>query len=550
LSLKNIYYCKIQDLDALQQINGVNYNQMSKPFTDLNLDERILKSISELGFTHCTEVQEKSFENTFLGRDIIVRSQTGTGKTAAFLISILNNFQNDSLPYNKLAVILAPTRELAIQIEKEAKEIAKYFSYRIVSVYGGVGYVQQEEDIAKGVDILVATPGRLIDYLNSQKISIANAGYVVIDEADRLFDMGFSKDVDYIISNTPPTGQRQTMLYSATITDKVKELAWKHIHNPVELDLSPENLIVSNVQHEIIHLSRSEKFRVLLGILKNIAPPTAMIFTNTKAGTLEVHKRLTENGITCDYITGDLPQKKRIKIITDLKEGKTKYLIATDVAARGIHVEDLEMVINYDLPEDPENYVHRIGRTARAGNKGRALTLVCERFVYNLEKLEAYLGFKLEVFWPDAGWYKTSDSSHRRPAESSSRGDRYKKSTHPERSDRRRKDSRTEKSREGAAPSGETRSPKHRKSPAVSAVTSAPQVEVSRQKQQPVITTKQVRKRRSGKSRPSKSQKIENRIKYYQEKYGETFVAEPHQSKGGLFSKITGAITSIFKKRK
>ncbi len=525
---------------------------MFKSFTELNLDERILKSLSELGFTNCTEVQEKSFENTFQGRDIIVRSQTGTGKTAAFLISILNNFQNEELPYNKFAVILAPTRELAIQIEKEAKEIAKFFSYRIVSVYGGVGYVQQEEQIEKGMDILVATPGRLIDYLNSKKIDISTAGYVVIDEADRLFDMGFAKDVDYIISNTPPTGKRQTMLYSATITDKVKELAWKHIHNPVELDLSPENLIVENVQHEIIHLSRSEKFRVLLGILKNVAPATAMVFTNTKACSLEVHKRLSENGIKSDYITGDLPQKKRIKIINDLKEGKIKYLIATDVAARGIHVEDLEMVINYDLPEDPENYVHRIGRTARAGNKGRALTLVCERFVYNLERLEAYLGFKLEVFWPDAEWYKTSDTSRRRVVESPGRGDRYRKGSSSERSDYRRKDRRQDKPGEkiASANAQASQGAKRRKARPDTVKTGKPLYQNTAPKQAP-LASKQVRDNRPPKKRPSKAQGLDKRIKYYEQKYGENFeVKTPQTQKKGLVAKVTGAIASLFGKKK
>lgn len=534
---------------------------MPKQFTELNLDERILRSINDLGFTHCTEVQEKSFENTFQGKDIIVRSQTGTGKTAAFLITIFNNFQNESLPFNKFALVLAPTRELAIQIEKEAKEIAKHFSYRIVSVYGGVGYVQQEEDIAKGVDVLVATPGRLIDYLNSGKIDISTVGYVVIDEADRLFDMGFSKDVDYIISNTPPTGKRQTMLYSATITDKVKELAWKHIHNPVELDLSPENIIVSNVEHQILHLSRSEKFKMLLGILKNAAPSTAMIFTNTKAGTLEVHKRLTENGIRCEYITGDLPQKKRSKIITDLKEGKINYLIATDVAARGIHVEDLEMVINFDLPEDPENYVHRIGRTARAGNKGRALTLVCERFVYNLEKLEAYLGFKLDVFWPDASWYKTPDqSSRRRPVDGPSqergrgdrdRGDRRRKPSYQERPDRRKqKDSRGVTAATGSAqvqPSS-SKSSKRRGKPAYAAGAASPETRQTQIRTSPQTAVQ--KNPNTKKSRPSKKQRLDSRIKYYQEKYGEKFAVETPKKKEGVIARIGGVFSSLFGKKK
>ncbi|MBN2039749.1 MAG: DEAD/DEAH box helicase [Spirochaetes bacterium] len=368
-------------------------------FTELNLDNNLLKGIKAAGFQECTPVQEATFIQTLNKKDVCVQSQTGTGKTAAFLISVFQLLLTDEKLKGSKTLIIAPTRELAVQIEKEAILIGKYLNFKTGCFYGGVGYAEQEKMLSSGIDIIVGTPGRLIDFSEQEKLNFKDIGILIIDEADRLFDMGFLPDITKMINRMPPQGERITMLFSATLSTKVRNIAWKYMNNPVEIEIAPENLVVENVTQEIYHVGKNEKFKLLLGILNKENPKTAIIFTNMKRTAEEVCKRLEHNGLKCHYIMGDLPQSKRLSVIEKVKSGKVQILVATEVAARGLHINDLELVVNYDLPEDCENYVHRIGRTARAGKSGKAISLACEKYVYSLEAIESLTKFKIPVSW-------------------------------------------------------------------------------------------------------------------------------------------------------
>ncbi len=370
-------------------------------FTDFEFNEDILKGIEEAGFTDCMPVQSETFQTINQNRDVFAQSQTGTGKTAAFLISIYQMLLEDKHFKGKKALVIVPTRELAVQIEKEASVLGKYLDFRVGSFYGGVGYNQQEELLEKGVDIMIGTPGRLIDFSKSGKIRFNEIGILVIDEADRLFDMGFLPDLRLILKKMVPADERRTMLFSATLNAKVGNLAWEYMNNPGEVVIEPEQVTVEAIQQELFHVGAEEKMKVLLGLLKREKPETAIIFANTKHASYEVAKRLEHNGYAARCLMGDLPQKKRLKIVEDTKQGKIRFLVATDVAARGLHINDLSMVVNYDVPSDAESYVHRIGRTARAGKTGKAFTLACEKFVYGLPAIEKLIGQKIPVSWVD-----------------------------------------------------------------------------------------------------------------------------------------------------
>jgi len=300
---------------------------------------------------------------------------------------------------NKKVLILAPTRELVIQIEKEGKLLGAHLDIKIQSFYGGVGYNQQENAMKEGVDIYVGTPGRLMDFASSGKIKFGEFGILVIDEADRMFDMGFFPDIKRMMKRMVSPSDRISMLFSATLSSKVKNLAWEYMNDPVEVTISGGQVTVEKIKQVLYHVGTNEKISLLLGILKSQNPQNALVFTNTKQDAVRVAARLAGNGYECSYIIGDLPQSKRSKIIENIKSGKLKYLVATDVAARGLHINDLDLVINYDIPEDFENYVHRIGRTARAGKTGMAVTFACEKFVYGLEAIESYIKMKIPVEW-------------------------------------------------------------------------------------------------------------------------------------------------------
>ena len=364
-------------------------------FKEFNLDERLLKGIEAAGYEVCTPVQEQVIKASTTyegakGPDLYVQSQTGTGKTCAYLVAVISGMLK---PENagKKCLILAPTRELAVQIEEEAKVLVGTSGLKAFSVYGGVGYEKQIANLKKGVDIVIGTPGRVIDLNEGGNLDLSNSNFCVIDEADRMFDMGFYDDLRKILKKLPEAEVRQTMLFSATLNTYVKNLAWEYTRDPVEITIEAENITVSEITQELLHVSSDEKMKLLVGILKHENPESAIIFCNTKRSCEVVAKRLAINDIKAEFMIGDLPQSKRLAIMKSFKAGEVKILVATDVAARGIDVDDLAMVINYDLPVEAENYVHRIGRTARAGKSGKAYTFCSEQDVYNLPAIERYI---------------------------------------------------------------------------------------------------------------------------------------------------------------
>jgi ATP-dependent RNA helicase RhlB len=295
------------------------------------------------------------------------------------------------------ALIIAPTRELVIQIDAEAKLLGGPAGFRIVPVYGGIDYLKQREEISKSVDVLIGTPGRLIDYLKQKAYNLRNTQFLVIDEADRLFDMGFISDIRYLLRKMSPYNRRQSMLFSATLPNRVLELCYEHMNNPERFAVTPEKVTVEQVEQEIYHVGASEKFGVLLGIFRREPGGRYLIFCNTRAAAERLEVILTANGYAAAAITGDLDQRKRLKVLSRFRSGTLPILVATDVASRGLHIEGVTHVINYDLPQDSEDYVHRIGRTARAGAGGRAISLACEAYVHSLTDIEELIRQKIPV---------------------------------------------------------------------------------------------------------------------------------------------------------
>jgi ATP-dependent RNA helicase RhlB len=548
-------------------------------FSELNLNENLMRGIDEAGFTECLPVQERTYEHTLKGRDVMVQSQTGSGKTAAFLVSIFQLFTEESYKKPKRALIIAPTRELAIQIEDEAKILGAHLPYRTGCFYGGVGYDRQEHLLQKGVDIIIGTPGRLIDFNQSRKLKFDDIGMLIIDEADRLFDMGFLPDIRRMVKKMPDSSHRQTMLFSATLTGRVRELAMEYMNDPVEIEVAPEQVTVDTVTQELYHVGRDEKLSLLLGLLRRENPSSALIFTNMKSTAIRVAQRLEHNGFGCEYIIGDLPQQKRLTIINAMKSGKIRFLVATDVAARGLHINDLDLVVNYDLPADPEAYVHRIGRTARVGKKGKAITLVCERYVYGLEAIESLINIKIPVVFAEEAEYADDKSRGMRfHEEKRGRGPekRTERGGKPRYAERQR---RPEKPRHAERPqhagkTGQTEKPRHIERPkhpekpvagrehavaAVPGVTDtrkrkrrkrAPQHErdTVRSLPQAAAARPHGEKKQPGKG-PDRKQPVENRIDYYRKKYGEDFSA-PEAPKKRKRTKIMEAIKGIFSRKK
>ena len=373
-------------------------------FNQLGLTDRVLEGIKDAGFETCTNVQEMVLPVSLGGRDVMVQSKTGSGKTAVYLLTIMEQYakrQNAGLPL-PVSLVIAPTRELALQIEEDAKLLSKHLDgFRVGCFYGGVGYGRQNEEISSGLALYVGTPGRLIDFAQSRKIDFRQFSIVVIDEADRMFDMGFYPDVQRMFSLMVKREERQTLLLSATLSTRVRNLAWEYMNSPVEIESQPEEITVKNITQELFHVTKDEKFQLLLDLLKKEAPRSCLIFTNTKGKAVEVSKRLTMNGYRTAYLMGDMAQKDRLQALSKMKDGKLDILVATDIAARGLQIDDLELVVNYDIPEDFEAYVHRIGRTARAGKSGKAITLACEEYIYGLEAIENYIQMKIPVLWAD-----------------------------------------------------------------------------------------------------------------------------------------------------
>ena len=377
-------------------------------FSELDLPYEVQQGIEHVGFTACTPVQDAVIPRAVRGEDVAAQAQTGTGKTAAFLISLFTRMIRvpaQDCENSPQALIIAPTRELADQIYHEAERLGKFTGFRFLAVYGGVDYQKQMDTLQKGVDVLIGTPGRLIDYYKQHVYSLKKTRYLIIDEADRMFDMGFIDDLRYLIKKMPPYSKRQSMLFSATLSYRVMELAYEHMNLPEKISITPEKVTVEQVEQVLYHVGKHEKIPLLLGLLKREAPERALIFVNTRRAADMVVERLNRNGWKVEAITGDIIQKKRLRILADFKDGKLPVLVATDVASRGIHVEGVTHVINLDLPQDAEDYVHRIGRTGRAGATGKAISLADEEYVYSLEEIEKYIGQKIPVAWAEESLY-------------------------------------------------------------------------------------------------------------------------------------------------
>lgn len=377
-------------------------------FTDLNLPEIVLRGISDAGFTECTPIQEKTLPLALAGKDVAGQAQTGTGKTAAFLIALFTRLLSrprqvkDNHP---LALILAPTRELVVQIEADAQLLGRHTGLTIQAIYGGVDYQKQRSALQEGTDIVIGTPGRLIDYLKQKVYSLKQIESLVIDEADRMFDMGFIADLRFILRRLPPFDQRQNLMFSATLNQRVMELAYEFMNLPEKVSATPEKMTAERVEQVLYHVASKEKFPLLLGLLRKEGMARTMIFVNTKREAEFLCDRLNVNDFPSRVISGDVEQKKRMRILEDFKNGKLPILIATDVASRGLHIDGVSHVINYDLPQDCEDYVHRIGRTARAGAEGKAISLADEDGAFHLEAIEEYSKQKIPVEWADSDMY-------------------------------------------------------------------------------------------------------------------------------------------------
>ncbi|MBI2354485.1 MAG: DEAD/DEAH box helicase [Deltaproteobacteria bacterium] len=372
-------------------------------FDELELPEPLRQGIADAGFSDCTPIQERTLPLSLTGKDVAGQAQTGTGKTAAFLITLFTRLLGNTAAKggHPRALILAPTRELVVQIEQDAQLLGRHCGFTIQAIYGGVDYMKQRDALREGADVVIGTPGRLIDYLKQKVYSLKEIEMLVIDEADRMFDMGFIADLRFILRRLPPFDKRQNLMFSATLNQRVMELAYEFMNIPEKVSVSPEKLTAERVEQVLFHCSRKEKFPLLLGLLRRDGMERTMIFINTKREGEYLHDRLNANGFPCRLISGDVEQKKRLRILEDFKEGKLPILIATDVASRGLHIDGVSHVINYDLPQDCEDYVHRIGRTARAGAEGKAISLADEDGALYLEAIEEYIRGKIPTEWAE-----------------------------------------------------------------------------------------------------------------------------------------------------
>jgi ATP-dependent RNA helicase RhlB len=381
-------------------------------FADLPLHPQIAAAIATMGWQVPTPVQKLCLPYTLRSRDVAGFAQTGTGKTAVFLITILNKLLNTeaSEPRVPRAIVIAPTRELAMQSEQDAKQLFAASGLKSLAVFGGIDYEKQAREITDGVDVIFATPGRLKDFIQKKVVKLEDIACFVCDEADRMFDMGFIEDVEYFLERIPTNAQR--LLFSATTNEQVKELAFEYLENPEYISVNPETITPERIEQNAIHCHATEKLRVLLGLLADHQPDCAIIFTNTKLTAEWLYFKLQHNGVDADLISGDLPQKKRINLIHKIKDGKIKALVATDVASRGLHISRITHVYNFDLPDDAANYVHRIGRTARAGAKGVAYSLVCDDYGQNLTAINDLLGpLALQSRWPESRYLEIVDQA-------------------------------------------------------------------------------------------------------------------------------------------
>lgn len=372
----------------------------SLAFVELPLEPGLLRGIADLGFTSCTPIQSQSLPLALAGRDVAGQAQTGTGKTAAYLIALYHSLATKEAlpgPPGPRALILAPTRELAVQIHHDATGLGAHLGYRLGLAFGGTDYDKQRQELAAGVDVLVGTPGRTIDFFKQKVFGLRRVQVLVLDEADRMFDLGFIRDIRYVMRRLPERSNRLNLLFSATLSHRVLELAYEHMNEPELIRIEPDKITVDRVRQSIYFPSNDEKVALLILLLRQMNATRTMVFVNTRREAERLQDSLEANGIHAAAISGDVPQRKRLRMLKEFLGGELPVLIGTDVASRGLHVPDVSHVFNYDLPQDVEDYVHRIGRTARAGASGDAISFGCEDYVQSLPDIEVFIGHKIPV---------------------------------------------------------------------------------------------------------------------------------------------------------
>ena len=368
-------------------------------FSNLELSDSIIKGLKDAGFTHCSPIQDKSLPILLRGRDVAGQAQTGTGKTATFLLATFQHLINDESEKikNPRALILAPTRELAIQIHKDALLLSPHLNLKFALIYGGTDYQKQLDKIKTNVDVIIGTPGRIIDFYRQGALKLEHIQVTVMDEADRMFDLGFIKDIRFLLRRMPPAEKRLNLLFSATLSYKVTELAYEHMNNPVLVKIETEEVTSRAIRQLAYCPANEQKIPLLLGLINHHQPQRSIVFVNTKRSAELLNDYLQANNFKTALLSGDVPQEKRQRLLNDFQENRANILIATDVAARGLHIPDVSHVFNYDLPQDVEDYVHRIGRTARFGASGEAISFICEEYAYSMPDIEEYIGEKLPV---------------------------------------------------------------------------------------------------------------------------------------------------------
>ncbi len=426
-----------------EKLEEVPEAEGKKRFLDFPLDEKVQYGIQLAKFKYCTPIQALTLAPLLEGRDLAGKAQTGTGKTAAFLVAVFTRLLSVPEPENRKngecrALVLAPTRELAMQIYKDAGVLGAYTGLKMALVFGGMDYRKQMRELEQPIDLLVGTPGRVIDYLRQGCLNFRRSEFLVVDEADRMLDMGFIPDVKRIVNTLPPKGKRQTLLFSATLDESILHLCSGWLADPAVIESEPEHLVGDTIEQHFYTVSREEKLGLTLHLLQKYAGHRVLIFGNRKDVNIRLQRDLAKYGWNVPLLSGDVSQEKRIAILERFRSGEYMALIATDVAARGIHVDDVSLVINYDLPEQPEDYVHRIGRTGRAGKSGKSVSFLCEYGAYNLPGIEKLLNTEFHSVLPEEEWLKLPEPVKNPVYPGSSRGTGERKGGRPHSSSRPR----------------------------------------------------------------------------------------------------------------
>lgn len=380
----------------------------STRFEDFDLTAPVLQGLRDAGFEYCTPIQALTLPIALAGQDVAGQAQTGTGKTAAFLVAAFDHLLRhtptaERQPNDIRMLVLAPTRELAIQIHRDALQLGGTTGLRFVLAYGGTGYEQQREELRAGADVLIGTPGRIIDYHKQRVFGLKHVEVVVLDEADRMFDLGFIKDIRFLLRRCAPPTERLSMLFSATLSLRVMELAYEHMDNPKKLQVEAETVTADRIRQVIYYPANDQKLALLIGLARKLQPERSIVFVNTKHWAERVCDWLNANELKADLLSGDVPQNKRTRLLGEFERGEFAFLVATDVAARGLHIPDVTHIFNFDLPQSGEDYVHRIGRTARAGAEGDAISFGCEDSAFYLPDIESYLGQRIptQMLYPE-----------------------------------------------------------------------------------------------------------------------------------------------------